>query len=108
MKHGYTVHPAYTFGENDAYYTINIFEKFRLFLNKYKIPFIFFLGKYLLLPKDNIRLHCVIGKGLVFPLIENPTNEEIEKFHKLYITSLTSLYNRYKEQFNSTNELEIL
>ena len=107
LKHGYKVHPAYNFGENKAYYTLNILEGLRLKLNKLKMPGVFALGKYFLLPRDDIEIHCVIGKGIQLPKINNPTKKEIDEYHSLYINELKKLYNKYKVKFNSSKELEI-
>ena len=44
LRYGYRVHPVYSFGENDTYYTFHWFPKTRMMLNKYKIPAILFFG----------------------------------------------------------------
>jgi len=107
LQFGYKVHPCYGFGESKVFYTFNYFEKFRLWLNKIKMPGVIFWGKFLLLPNYDIDICSVIGKGIQLPLIKDPTNEEVEYYHKLYIESITALYNRYKKQFNAAEELEI-
>ena len=108
LQYGYTVYPCYTFNENKIFNTINIFEGFRLWINKFKIPGAIFFGKYLYMPRNDIELITVIGKGIEFPTILKPTKEDIGKYHKLYIQNLKELYDKYKVQFNSSDELEIL
>jgi hypothetical protein len=50
LKYGYTVYPAFTFGENKVYWVFEPFEKLRLFMNKFKTPAVFCLTKLGFLP----------------------------------------------------------
>jgi 2-acylglycerol O-acyltransferase 2 len=108
LKYGYTLYPCYTFNENKIYNCVNKFEGFRLFLNKIKIPGTWFYGKYIWLPRFDIELITVIGKALELPVIEKPTKEEIKKYHGIYVDALKSLFDKYKERYGITEELEIL
>jgi hypothetical protein len=108
LQYGYKIHPCYGFNENKLFYTFNHFEKVRILFNKLKIPGCIFIGKYLMLPDDNLNLCTVIGKPLILPRIEKPTEEDIDKYQAIYIEELKSLYNRYKGEFGSSEELEIL
>jgi hypothetical protein len=42
----------------------------------------------MVLPNDDIDIVTIIGKPIDIPKIENPTNEDIDKYHSLYIHSL--------------------
>jgi len=42
LQFGYKIHPCYSFNENKIYYTFTYWEKFRLRLNKIKIPGVVF------------------------------------------------------------------
>jgi 2-acylglycerol O-acyltransferase 2 len=107
LKYGYTVHPCYGFNENKAYYYLT-FVKLGLILNKFKIPAVMFISKFLnILPNNDVSIYFVIGKGMKFPLNEKPTKEEIEHYHNLYIHSLRELFNKYKGKFGSSRELQI-
>lgn len=109
LQFGYTIYPCYSFNENKIYSTITYFEKLRLWLNKFKLPgTIFYGGKFFILPRYDLEIVTVIGKGIDFPLIEKPTVEEVNKYHQIYVESLKSLYDRYKEKYGITSELEIL
>lgn len=108
LQYGYTIYPCYTFNENKIYWTINWFENFRLLLNKFKCPGTIFYGKFGFLPRNDIEIVTVIGKGIEFPIIEKPTVEDVDKFHKLYVDTLKSLFDKYKNRFGITCELEIL
>jgi hypothetical protein len=108
LDYGYKLYPCYTFNENKIYFTVNLFENFRLFLNKLKIPGTIFFSKYLVFPGTNVDLLTVIGKPLVLPKINKPSVEDVEKYHKIYINELVGLYNRYKHICGASEELEIM
>jgi hypothetical protein len=108
LEFGYSIYPCYTFNENKVYFTINIFEKFRLLLNKIKLPGTIFYSKYLFFPNSDIDLFTVIGKPVHLPLIVNPTPEEVDNYHKIYIDALLEVYNRYKTKYGASEELEII
>lgn len=107
LEYGYTIHPAYTFNENKAYYTFNGFEKFRLMLNKLKIPTAIFWSKFLVFPNPNIRFYTVVGKAIKCPHIEKPTTEEIDLYHQKYMDELIGVYNRYKGVYGGSESLEV-
>ena len=84
LRFGYTVVPVYTFGEEKTYKSINLYEKTRLLLNKLKIPAVFFYGKFLFLPYSDISMTTVIGEKINLPLIKEPKQNDIDKYHDLY------------------------
>jgi len=108
LEYGYTLYPSYTFNENKIYNTINVFEGLRLFLNKFKIPGTIFYGKYGPMPRTDVEIITVIGKGFELPLIEHPTNEQVDQYHQMYVRELVALYDRYKKIYGGSDELEIL
>lgn len=111
LMYGYKLYPIYNFGENRMYYTFKkwkIFEQIGLLMNKIKFPGIFFIGKYLFFPRCDVDVATVIGKGIQFPKIENPTKEEIKSYHDIYIKNLQCLYDKYKNQFGSSDKLDII
>jgi len=108
LQYGYTIYPSYTFNENKIYSTFNYLESFRLWLNKFKCPGTIFCGKYGLWPRYDIEIVTVIGKGIEMPIIEKPTFEEVDKYHKIYVDSLKSIFERNKERYSTTANLEVL
>lgn len=40
------------------------------------------------MPFRNIGVHSVVGKGIKLPQISNPTKEDIQKYHSIYIEEL--------------------
>lgn len=107
LQGGYRVYPSYTFGENKMYYTINGFDWLNLFMAKMKMPFAVFIGKRFLYPDDQIEINTVIGNGIPFPKIDNPSVEDVERFHVIYMENLVALYNENKEKFGGSKSLKI-
>lgn len=109
LQYGYKVHPIYIFGENKLMTTYNGLEWFRLVLNQLKIPSVVFYGKkFLLFPDDKVQFITVVSEGIQFPLIENPTAEEVEKYHQIYVDELEYIYYKYKDSLGGSEFLEIL
>jgi hypothetical protein len=107
LKYGYSIYPCYTFGENNLFRTFTPFEKFRLMLNKIKIPGTFFISKYLCLPSNEVDLFTVVGRPIELPKIEKPTSEDVERYHDLYIKELVDVFDRHKEGRVAKGGLEI-
>lgn len=110
LMFGYKVYPVYNFGENRLYYTFKkwkIVEQIGLILNRFKLPGIIFVGKLLFFPRDDVDVCTVVGKGIKLPKIEKPTEEDIDKYHAIYINKLEELFNKYKDEFGASEKLEI-
>jgi len=109
LQTGHALRPVYTFGESETYINVQGFTKFRLWLNKQGLPGILPFGVWWcpLLPRQ-CKVHVVVGQPLQLPLIESPTSDDVSKWHNLYITSLTTLFEENKEQYGfGDRELEI-
>lgn len=98
LQEGSKLCPIFTFGENKCYKTTDKFMKFRLFLNKFKIFGTFVWSKFGLIPEPHANIYMVIGKAIQLPKIENPTTEDINKYHKIYIQSVVDLFNRHVDK----------
>ena len=102
LQNGYTLLIGYTYGESDSYRTLDWGVKTRLWiLKKFKAPCFFAWGTWWcpLLPRSEVPLETVIGNPIRLPKIDNPSNEEIDKWHRLYIEKLQDLFNRNKAKF---------
>ena len=99
--------PIFGFGENELFYQViepdgsflkRFQEKFKS-LTGVALPFFhgrgIFLYDYGILPLRT-PLVTVIGTPIEIPKIENPTTEDLDKYHKLYVESLRKLYYSYK------------
>ena len=56
------------------------------------------------LPKSTPLL-TVIGEPIDFPHLENPTSEDIEKYHGIYKAALQKLFDKHKRDFYSDVQL---
>jgi 2-acylglycerol O-acyltransferase 2 len=115
LETGTPIVPVYGFGEN-ALYTIipskhPYWQKFQSFfksLTKYPISVVNGRGignfEFGILPR-RVPLTTVLGEPIIVPKIEKPSQEEIDKWHSLYIEKLKDVYRDYK---GSTDDLIIL
>jgi len=111
LKHGYRLHPVYTFGESDTYCTLGGFDKFRLWLNKWGIPTVVFWGHPWcpLLPRRGCELLTYVGHPLELPQIPEPTQQEVDEWHGKYVASLQELFDKNKAEAGRPHaRLEVL
>ena len=102
LQHGYKVHPVYSFGEEKTYYAFPYFLNARLWLNKWKIPAVAFFGFLLpFLPKPKVDLVTVVGTGIPFPTISNPTPKDVDQYHTKYVEELRNLFDKHKSKYAS-------
>lgn len=83
--------------EHKAYSMFEPFLKFRLFLNKIKIPGVLFWNKLtgILLPPW-LDLHVIIGKGIKKAVgSEGVTQALIDETHQAYIQEILRIYEKY-------------
>lgn len=90
---------------------VNLFPKsISLWLNKRNIPTSLFVGKYLFMPDDDIDFTVVVGRTIKFPRIEQPSAEDIDRHHKMWMDAFVELFNRHKGKYAATGdaaELEV-
>ena len=60
------------------------------------------------LPDNNIDVTAVVGKQIPLPKIEEPTAEEIDKYHALYIAEVKALFERNKAKYAATKDKAVL
>jgi len=98
LQYGYRIHPCYTFGECNCFYTFPGLLRFRLWLNEYGVPAVVFFGFrwWPLLPRWKVQLYTYLGKAVQLPKITKPTSNEVEHWHGVYIDSLRQLFEEHK------------
>lgn len=106
LQYGYTVYPVYVFGEERTYWQLAM-PSWALWLNKYKIPTTLFIGKYLMLPDNDIDINVVVGKPLVFPEVKNPSGKEVDAYHAQFMTALSDVFERNKLKYGVTKETHL-
>ena len=114
LQHGYSVHPVFTFGEEQTYYALTAFRGLRLKLNSFKLPGVAFVGAPRLLfvpflPEPAVDLLTVVGAPLQLPRIEAPTHADVARWHGAYCDALQQLFDKHKAAAGSPNaQLEML
>ena len=64
MKYGYTIRPVIILKEHQAFWTFDRFTKFRLFLNKLKMPAVIFSSILGPLIPPKMEIISVIGRAI--------------------------------------------
>jgi len=99
LKHGYSVVPVYVFGENRLFSNVQGWWELRLWLNSLGLPAIACWGSTFvpLAPqRHSCGIRIVAGEPLDLPKIEDPTREEVKKWHEKYMTGLTMIFEEHK------------
>jgi len=111
LQHGYTICIGYTFGESDSYRTLDWGVKFRMwYLKTFRVPLFACWGIWWcpLLPRGQVALETVVGNPFRLPKIAEPSQEEIDKWHAIYVEKLVDLFERNKAKFGyGERELEL-
>jgi hypothetical protein len=103
LQYGYCVYPVYVFGEERTYWQMDM-PGWALWLNKYKIPTTLFIGKYLMLPDNDIDINVVVGKPVQLPTVKNPSGKEVDAYHAKYLEALNGLFERNKVKYGVGKE----
>jgi 2-acylglycerol O-acyltransferase 2 len=100
LEYGYAIVPSYTFGEAETYVTFTGFLKFRLWLNKYGVPAVAFVGNPFapFLPRTDAPILSYVGPPLELPHISTPTEQDIDHWHGKYLQALEELFDRHKAE----------
>jgi Diacylglycerol acyltransferase len=113
LQHGYLLLPGYTFGECDLYQSLTAGASIRLWMQKYfglVVPI--FWGPLWYapwLPRRDVALHTVIGSPVLLPHIDQPTPQDVEQWHGIYMAAVRNVFDSHKERFGyGDRELEIV
>lgn len=109
LQHGYRVHPVYTFGECNTFYAWSGLLQFRLWLNTLGIPAIVPCGVPFTFLPFPVNILSYVGEPIELPKIAEPSKDEVEKWHRVYMEALVSVYDKHKEEAGlpATAKLEI-
>lgn len=111
LRFGYRLHPIYTFGECDTYHTFTGFKSLRLRLGRNNFPALAFFGWPLIpfLPKLSSEIITYVGRGIDFPTIASPSQEDVDHWHNVYVCKLQELFEERKAECGRPNaQLQIL
>lgn len=102
LQYGYRLQPCYIFSETSVFQTFSLMSKRKLLeyslsknlvLNSLAYLSIFCFGKAYLVPFESDN-YASYGEVIQLPKIDNPTDEEIAHWHKIYIKTLLKLFNK--------------
>jgi len=108
LQYGYKIRPVFCFGEERTFWTCNWFEGFRMKLAAMNMPPVIFGSLWGILPFPNIDIAVVVGEPLVLPRIENPSKEEVAKWHGVYVERLEKLFKENRGKYAVEGEEAVL
>ncbi|KAM8954230.1 diacylglycerol O-acyltransferase 2-like [Pelodytes ibericus] len=111
LINGSSLVPVYSFGENEVLYQCQFeagsWKKSLQELFQHWVGFApcIFFGQGIF--ASNSRgimpfrraINTVVGKPIPVPRIENPSEQQVEAFHALYVSTLQELFNSHKQRF---------
>ncbi|XP_050440929.1 2-acylglycerol O-acyltransferase 2-A-like [Adelges cooleyi] len=113
LKTGASLVPVFSFGETYVYgkgeASPDSFWDKVLKLIKWKSGRLVPVGRGLfqysfgIVPRRH-PIHTIVGKPIDVPKIENPTREDIDKYHKIFVDELTKLFEEHKTKYSTNVE----
>ena len=100
MQYGRSIVPILSFGEQDLFDVKRRFSTIEDWLKTHidnKITLPWFSGKYGLPIPYDIPITCVIGKPITVNKIKNPSDKDIDKYHKKFYNRIKKLFYKYKD-----------
>lgn len=101
LEQGYALVVCYTFGESDQYHSLVQIRSLNLWLVKrfgFVLP-IFWGNLFCPLLPTGRPLNTVYGEVVQLPKIEDPTTEDVVKWHKEYVEALKRVFDTHKDRF---------
>eukprot|EP00128_Syssomonas_multiformis_P015769 Colp12_sorted_trinity150504_noHs@3607 len=110
LVHGANLVPVFAFGENDIYEQVDnprgsklrALQQHLLRVMGFSMPLIkgrgVFQYTYGILPRRK-PITVVVGKPIKVEQVEEPTNEQIEALHQVYVKELQAVFDRHKDTF---------
>lgn len=107
LEAGTRVHPIYTFGEVDQFYTFTGLEKLRLWITKMNIPAVAFTGNVplpllSLFQIRSTKLLSVVGRPVKLPPLsdgqKHATKEDVVRASQIYESALIDLFEEFKHE----------
>ena len=97
LEQGASLVPVYAFGETNLYYHSQAFISFRRWLvQRFGVAIPLLSGRFGLMPFRE-RVTLVFGSPIAVDRISNPSADDIDALHKVYIDHLVKLFNDHKE-----------
>jgi len=107
LREGVDIVPVYLFGNTSVLSVLQHGPLAKL-SRKLQLSFTFFWGKWLLpIPRDDKLLYAA-GVPIEIPKIAEPTQEDVDKYHALYIEEVKRLFEGYKSKAGHLYEKKTL
>ncbi|KRX09352.1 hypothetical protein PPERSA_04658 [Pseudocohnilembus persalinus] len=106
LQYGYKIHPVFVFNENKGYKSSDILMNLRLKLNKLKLPGVLMFSRYISFPEKDIDNVIVVGRHIEMPKIDNPTQQEIDKYHSIYLMRVKQIFEKNVDKYDPGAELK--
>ncbi|ORY47015.1 diacylglycerol acyltransferase family protein [Rhizoclosmatium globosum] len=113
LQTGAPLVPVFAFGENDIWDQVDngmgtYVRSFQELVKKiFGFSPVLVYGRFGILPYRR-DINVVIGKPMIVPKIQNPTHEDIQKYHALYLQELQTLYDSRKDEFLPNRKEELI
>lgn len=107
LREGADVIPAYFFGNTSV---LSVLKRGPLAALSRRLgaSLTLFWGQYgLPIPRDHMLLYAR-GRPLGLPHIPDPTPEDVDKYHALYVAEVTRLYNKHRERLPQYKHKKII
>jgi len=52
-------------------------------------------------------IHMVVGEPIDLPKIEEPSKEDFDKYHQIYLDALEKLYNEHRENYQKDQLVDL-
>lgn len=116
LKAGASLVPVYSFGETNTFYQPKnwiyrrIQEKLRITVN---FPLFLLIGrgifqKYFGGLPHRTPITTVIGKPIDLPKIADPVEEDVDKYHRMFVSELEKLFDKFKGKYDLKGEDAVL
>jgi 2-acylglycerol O-acyltransferase 2 len=108
LEYGYKIIPTFTFNENKVYKPVEGMESVKRFFSKIKLaPGTLFYSKFLMVyPDPDQEIITIIGKPIELPQIQNPIQEIVDHYHRVFLQETLNLYYKYKGMYDKDSFLE--
>ncbi|CAM9358273.1 unnamed protein product, partial [Heterosigma akashiwo] len=97
LQSGADVVPSYLFG-NTAALSIVQNKYLAHFARKFGVSISWIYGRWGLPIPRPVKMLVVVGRPLGLPHIPSPLQEDIDKWHAVYVAEVVRIYNKYKEK----------
>jgi len=100
MKHGYTIVPVYSFGEDRVFRRYSWARDWRIYLSRrFRIALELFRGRWFTLMPFRVPLRVVVGPPIAVRHTAEPTEAEVNEALAKYIAAVRELFEQHKTQY---------